>query len=72
MSTNQSHLPFARAHRCSCTTCDCDVEVHSSRQTCRACRNGGHDLTSMLRLRSETASAFAANDASAPAPTAAA
>jgi hypothetical protein len=69
MSTAQSRLPFARPHSCSCATCDCDVQVHSSRHVCRACRNGGHDLRSMLQIR---AASFAANDATAPAPTAAA
>lgn len=70
MSSDQSRLPFARAHACSCSTCDCDVQVLSSRHVCRACRNGGHDLGSMLRIRAATHQA--ANDTAPPAPTAAA
>ncbi len=69
MSSAQSRLPFARSHRCSCATCDCDVQVHSSRHVCRACRNGGHDLSSMLRIRAadHSAARAAANDTT-PAP----
>lgn len=46
-------LPFRNAHPCRCTDCRCAVTVTSHHHACLACRNGGHELKSWKKIRTD-------------------